>query len=74
MHTEMEKEYEVRRQTYQTLSKREIDERIECVMREVAASFQEDGDSPAHEAGLLRPRWITPRILVDRMRRFIVYN
>ena len=53
-----------------SLSKREIDHRMQDVIDEVAAS-----GSPAHASERrLEPRWITPGELVRRMRRFVVYN
>lgn len=69
-----DKEQPLEQGIFQPLSKREIDRRIECVMNEVAAadSLVAEHSSPSGES--LRPRWISPRELVERMRRFIVYN
>jgi hypothetical protein len=56
------------------LRKHEIDRQIEEVLREVAggeAPGSEDGDA---ESGSLRPRWISPRCLAERMRPFLVLN
>lgn len=54
-----------------TLTKHEIDRRIERVLADVASLCDEaarlDGD-------LFRPRWISPRDLVRRVRPFIVLN
>lgn len=68
------KEHEVQRPTLEPLSKREIDERIGHVMREVAAGVTEAGSATSAHARPMVPRWITPRELVERMQRFIVYN
>jgi len=52
-----------------TLTKQEIDRRIEDLIREIAL-LRDDADdgSSAH------PRWIAPAELVRRLRRFVVYN
>ena len=64
----------MQRQTFQPLSKREIDRRIEGVMREVAGRANPGGGAASSEARALRLRWITPRELVERMRPFLVHN
>lgn len=69
----VKKEHEVQRQTFQPLSQREIDERIQHLASEVAAVGSPAADrAPGASASL--PRWITPRELVERMQRFLVYN
>jgi len=68
------KESNVQHHTIQTLSKREIDERIGRVMSEIAALAGNEGEGKGTEAQLCRPVWITPRALVERMKRFLVYN
>jgi hypothetical protein len=52
-----------------TLTKQEIDRRIEGLIREVAL-LRDDAD----EKGSTQPRWIEPAELVRRLRRFVVYN
>jgi len=68
------KEQPVQRQTIQTLSKKEIDERIERVMSEIAVLVGGEGGAEGSGAPPRLPVWITPRALVERMRRFLVYN
>ena len=52
-----------------TLTKREIDRRIESLIREIAL-LRDDAD----DGGSLHPRWIAPAELVRRLRRYVVYN
>jgi len=54
-----------------TLTKQEIDQRIQNLIKEVALLREsEGGDSPES----MHPRRIEPAELVRRLRRFIVYN
>ena len=56
-----------------TLTKQEIDRRIDGLVREIALLR----DDPANEGGAedaLTPRWLPAAELVRRLRRFIVYN
>jgi hypothetical protein len=69
----LKKEHEVQRQTFQPLTQREIDERIQHVASEVAAVGSLAVDRAADTRASL-PRWITPGELVERMQRFLVYN
>ena len=64
----------MQRQTFQLLSKREIDRRIERVMREVAERCGPAAESASSEARTPRPQWIEAREFVERMRPFLVYN
>jgi hypothetical protein len=52
-----------------TLTKQEIDRRIEGLIREIALLREDAG-----EIGATQPRWIAPAELVRRLRRFVVYN
>ena len=56
-----------------TLTKREIDRRIEDVIREVTAQAAAGAGGPAGE-DLPRPRRIEAADLVRRFRPFLVYN
>jgi hypothetical protein len=60
------------RESLRSLSKDEIDRRIEKVLAQVASAdglidLDPDGDP-------LRPRWISTAEFVRRMRPFLVYN
>lgn len=57
---------------FRSLSKREIDRRIEQVMASVMSC--EDLDDAGNGEGHLRPRWISAAELVRRMRPFMIYN
>jgi hypothetical protein len=57
-----------------TLTKQEIDRRIEGLIREIALLRDEHGDGPIPDGGDLSPRWLPASELVRRLRRFIVYN
>ena len=54
-----------------TLTKKEIDQRIEELIREVSVLQSGGGNG---SPGGREPRWIAPAELVRRLRRFIVYN
>ena len=54
-----------------TLTKKEIDRRIEELIREV--SLLRTGTAEGADGGR-EPRWIAPAELVRRLRKFIVYN
>ena len=57
--------------TIRTLTKQEIDRRIDDLVKEVALPREVDACAPAETA---QPRWIAPAELVRRLRRFMVYN
>ena len=54
-----------------SLSKDEIDRRIDSLITEVTASM---GDEGPEEFGGCDPRWISASELVQRMRPFLVLN
>jgi hypothetical protein len=61
----------VEKGSIRTLTKQEIDRRIDDLIREVATLRDGDGGEPEAAA---HPQWIAPAELVRRLRRFMVYN
>jgi hypothetical protein len=57
-------------QRVRPLTKHEIDHRIEQLVSEIAAACEETGPS----GDRFRPRWLSPRELVRRMRPFLAQN
>ena len=68
-----EQETRVGQPAIRTLTKQEIDRRIEGLIREIAA-LRDDPVDAAMADGAMTPRWLPAAELVRRMRRFIVYN
>jgi len=67
----MEREERIGQPAIRTLTKKEIDQRIEELIREVTVLRSGEANrSPASS----EPHWIAPAELVRRLRRFIVYN
>ena len=60
-------------EVFRSLSKEEIDRKIEVLVAELAAPVDEQGDGTPAEADCT-PRWISPAELVRRMRPFIVLS
>jgi hypothetical protein len=67
----MEREERACQPAIRSLTKKEIDQRIEELIREVAVLRPEAADGSPR---CTEPRWIAPAELVRRLRRFIVYN
>jgi len=66
-----EQETRVGQPAIRTLTKQEIDRRIDGLVKEVALLRGAEGCAPEETA---HPRWIAPAELVRRLRRFMVYN
>ena len=56
------------------LTKSEIDRRIELLVAEVSAAAADERCVAGLGSGAFRPRWISARELVRRMRPYIVSN
>jgi len=65
---------ETGRVTIRALTKREIDRRIQGLVEEVALLRKGRAAAEGEPADPLRPRWIEPADLVQRLRKFVVYN
>ena len=68
-----EKERAVKRDVLHPLTKSEIDRRIESLMAEIAAGSGTEAKAASSQRAE-RPRWITAREFVERVRPFLVYN
>ena len=57
-----------------TLTRRELDARMQEVIEEVTAVREDESASAKQAAAERRPRWIEPAELVRRLERFIALN
>ena len=64
----MEQEERIGQPAIRTLTKKEIDQRIEELIKEVTVLRSGKANRSSE------PHWIAPAELVRRLRRFIVYN